>query len=655
VYFYSTVRIHQRDTQTLSKDPNRFCSHLYFVSLCLFVLYLLTQPAFAADKWLGIQTKNFLLVGNASESDIRRAGRTLEEFRSAVAMIFPKMEQTSSAPTTILVFKDDASLQPYKPLYKGQPSNLLAFFQPGEDVNYIAVTATPAAPNVVLHEYVHFLLRENVGGLPLWIKEGLAECYSTFELTGRNEFTIGRPPEQHIATFSTPQQFIPLKRLLTIQDGSPEYNEASKQGMFYAESWAIVHYLVFGPDAKRRSQFAKLLTSLAAGQTFEDAFGDAFQTDYGTLEDEVREYIRKRSSWPMMKVASRDTLQVDVRSVTAKTLPEAEYEFYLGDLLLHLNRLDDAEPHLTAALSKNPNLTAAQTSLAVLRVRQRRYDDALALLKKAVETDSKNYIVHFYYAYALERADEDAPAAIASSPAEKYETMRTYAKKSIDLAPRYVEAYLLLARLDLTAGEHLDEAEATLKKAVSIAPGREDLQLMLAQTYLRTSRREDARAVLSVIERTAVNPDIRRRVTTLLDQTEQTFTFTEITPGIEKELAKEKLTPAPAPAPPANRRVQETVLEALTPIGPAVEGEKLSGLLTNMDCSNGLTLRVRTDRTTTELHSSDPRKVQFLSYTTQVTDNIRCGPQNPAKPVVVTYRPTPGGSGEPLVIEFQDK
>src|SRR5262245_60784885 len=64
---------------------------------CVFSL-----PAFAADKWLSINTKNFLLVGNASESEIRRVGRTLEEFRSAVATIFPKMGQTSSVPTTIL-------------------------------------------------------------------------------------------------------------------------------------------------------------------------------------------------------------------------------------------------------------------------------------------------------------------------------------------------------------------------------------------------------------------------------------------------------------------------------------------------------------------------------------------------------------------------
>jgi tetratricopeptide (TPR) repeat protein len=630
---------------------------------CTFVaLYLLSvsTPAFAADKWLSIQTKNFHLVGNAGESDIRKVGRTLEEFRSAVAISFPKMEQTSSVPTTILVFKNDESFKPYKPLFKGQPSNLLAFFQPGEDVNYIAVTANLPSPGIVLHEYMHFLLRENIGGLPLWMSEGLAETYSTFELGGKNEFTIGRPPDQHITTLSTPQQFIPVKRLLAVQDNSPEYNEESKQGMFYAESWAMVHYLVLGADARRRGQFTQLVSLLGTGMSFEDGFAEAFQTDYGTLEEEVREYIRKRSSWPTMKVATRDTIQVDVRAMKTTTLSEAESEFYLGDLLLHLNRLSDAEPHLTAALSKSPNLTAAQTSLAMLRIRQKRYDDALQLLKKSVAADSKNAIVNFYYAYVLDRMDADSATGTADSVAERYATMRAYANKSIELAPRHVESYALLARIDLNSGENLEEAETLLKKALAIAPGRDDVRMLLAQTYLRTNRRDDARALLSVIERSATNPDIQRRATAMLDQTEKTASFAEITGLFDKEI-KEQVEAVPAqprplaPPPTPTRQVEETVLEALTPIGPAVEGEKIGGLLINLDCSNGLTLTVRTDRTTMRLHSSAPDKIQFLSYTADVTDNVKCGARNPGAPVTVTYRPGADGLGEPLVVEFLAK
>ena len=75
----------------------------------------------------------------------------------------------------------------------------------------------------------------------------------------------------------------------------------------------------------------------------------------------------------------------------------------------------------------------------------------------------------------------------------------------------------------------------------------------------------------------------------------------------------------------------------------------------NLECENGLTLTIRTDRTTIQLRSTDPQKIQFLSYTTDVTDNIRCGTRNPGTPVTVTYRPITGAPGEPLVIEFLEK
>src|SRR6266852_4667698 len=372
-------------------------------ALMVLVLLLSALPAFAAEKFLSIRFKNFLLVGNASEPEIRRVGRSLEDFRSSLSIMFPKMDQTPAVPVTVLVFKNDESLTPYKPLYEGKPANAIAFFQPGEDVNYIAVTPAPQLPNVVLHEYVHLMLRDNVGSLPLWITEGLAESYSTFEMGGKqNEFTIGRALDRHLATFANAMQFMPLKKLLEVKRNSPEYNEQSKQGTFYAESWAFVHYLILGPNAKRRTQFAQLLIALTRGDPFEESFSEAFQTDYGTLEDEVRGYIRNQKSWPTMKVTSKENLQVDVRSMNTTTLSEGEYEFYLGDLLLHMNRLADAETHLTTAASKSPSNSGAQASLAILRIRQKKYDEALALLKKAVEADSKNPMVNFYYAYAMD-------------------------------------------------------------------------------------------------------------------------------------------------------------------------------------------------------------------------------------------------------------
>jgi hypothetical protein len=99
-------------------------------------------------------------------------------------------------------------------------------------------------------------------------------------------------------------------------------------------------------------------------------------------------------------------------------------------------------------------------------------------------------------------------------------------------------------------------------------------------------------------------------------------------------------------APPPPRR--EAVLEALNaPARP--EGEHVTGLLTLLDCTSGLTLHVRTDAQMLQLHSDNPTSIQFLSYVPDVSANITCGPRDPGIPVTITYQKE---ALEPLVVEF---
>ena len=107
----------------------------------LFVAMILcgTRFAGAAEKWISVQSPNFLLVGNASESRIRRLANDLEQLRAVFAMRFPGAGQQSSATTTVVVFKDDLAFRPFKPLYESKPSNISGYFQSGSDVNIMAL------------------------------------------------------------------------------------------------------------------------------------------------------------------------------------------------------------------------------------------------------------------------------------------------------------------------------------------------------------------------------------------------------------------------------------------------------------------------------------------------------------------------------------
>ena len=66
-----------------------------------------------------------------------------------------------------------------------------------------------------------------------------------------------------------------------------------------------------------------------------------------------------------------------------------------------------SEGYLQKALALDPNHPMANASLAMLRVREGKVEEARKNLERAVTANSQNYLIHYYYAYALsQRRDE---------------------------------------------------------------------------------------------------------------------------------------------------------------------------------------------------------------------------------------------------------
>src|SRR3712207_5969768 len=101
---------------------------------------LAAQAAAAKDTWTSVRSQNFLLVGNASEKEIRQVATRLEQFRHVFTRLFPKVNFNTPVPTTVVVFKSDSAYKPFKPVVDGKVSEVAGYFQSGEDVNYITLT-----------------------------------------------------------------------------------------------------------------------------------------------------------------------------------------------------------------------------------------------------------------------------------------------------------------------------------------------------------------------------------------------------------------------------------------------------------------------------------------------------------------------------------
>ena len=440
------------------------------------VLFVLPVSAPAKDNWIKLESKNFTVIGNADERDIRKLAISLEQFRHVISLLFPRARIETPVSTTVFLFKSHRSFKPFKPQYQGKTKEDVAgYFQASPDGNYIALTSENGlgdAHEVIFHEYEHFVIRNNLPNAPVWLNEGLAEFFSTFTTSGDDrKGALGAPIPQHILTLRE-RKLLPLETLLSVSQESPHYNETGKAGIFYAESWALVHYLMLANESKRQSQLTTFIGGLTTGMSLEENFRQSFQSDYATLERELRSYVGK-FTFPVLNIAFPK--QLEFAKETQRTpMSEAEVQFYLGDLLLRDSRIDEAETFLRRSLELDPNFTMSQISLGILRMDQKRLPEARKILESAIASDPRNYLGHLYYGNVLAREEQLG------------EAINSY-QQAIKLRPDVARPYSDLAYAYLNIGRDEQAVEA-FDHATRIDPRNPYIYRTRSYVYLRLAR-----------------------------------------------------------------------------------------------------------------------------------------------------------------------
>lgn len=497
-----------------------------FGSLLFIVFCLLAAPPVrtvtAKDTWTSMRSRNYLLIGNASAEDIRTIAVQLERFRDIFTRQFKDAALNSPVPTTVIVFKNDSSFGPYKPLFRGRPADVAAYFQFGSDMNYITLSTERRQDDsyaMIFHESVHLLVDNKVRTSPAWFTEGLAEYFSALDFlaeknAGGKLAVFGKPIVRHILKLRQ-DKLLPLATLFGVDRASPYYNEREKSSVFYAESWALIHYLTHGQGGRRQPQLARFLELLASGTPLAQSFQQAFESDYATLEKELKEYVRqdkyRATVIPYVEPADSD------RELKGVPLTEAQVLAYLGDLLLHYERDDDAGKHLRQALALTPELAAAHASLGMLHVRQRDFAAAKEHLQRAMKGDPQNYLAQYYYAYALSSEPMDQQQTVTGYAPETVSQMRAALTRAIEIAPNFPEPYRLLAFVNLITNTRLDEAVELLERALTLSPGRHEFSYVLAQVHLRRKDYKAARVILEQVIASNPNPQMRALAQEMLE------------------------------------------------------------------------------------------------------------------------------------------
>ncbi len=586
----------------------------------------------ARENWLGVQSKHLLVIGNSSERDIRQVATRLEQFRSASSGILTSRGWTEKVPTTIIVFKSDASYRPFK-----VNENNAGYFQPGPDVNYITLSTETRGDqdpyNIIFHEYTHLLIHNTIGAAPPWFNEGFAEYYSTLAFNDRTVY-VGRPIQRHINLLKR-VPILPLRTLFQVDYKSPYYNEGHKQSIFYAQSWALIHFLMQNKNGQRAIQIKNFLQLLKDRMPTERAFQQAFETTFEGLQTELAQYIQQG-----LYTVNQFELERRVENNTALksvTVSEVDSQAYLGDLLVHSNR-PEAEEFLQRALQLDSKHQLANAALGMLRMRQGNLDQASAYLEKAVDAGTTNYLIHYYYAYTLTRTnDTDVTLSNPLSHDVAIKARRSL-QKTIALRPDYPDAYNLLAFINLVTNTDIDGTIATMLQVSAKFPERIDFPYMLGQLYMFIDDYVKARPLLEKVAAGNVEERVKRHAEKLL------VTMTNIEEQrAQKEASRRSravslgLTTTPdftARPPDPSSELREALRM------PAAGEKQVQGKLVSIECEpNSLVFVVKTDEKVLRLKTETFQQVKRTTFTDDVKGTITCGLRKPENAVVVCYIP----------------
>ncbi|HSN87764.1 MAG TPA: tetratricopeptide repeat protein, partial [Thermoanaerobaculia bacterium] len=319
--------------------------------------------------------------------------------------------------------------------------------------------------------------------LPLWLNEGLAEYYSTFEVSG-NEAKIGLPHPHHIVWLRK-NALIPLPTLLSIDEQSPEYNEESPRGAFYAQSWALVHYLLAG-SPERRLQAVEYLRLIQTGSPREEAFRKAFG-DPAALERELRIYVQSYVfNFGRAPVEPGTNLTVE-----AQPMAWHDVLYRLGNLLVNVGAEHEkaAAEHFKAALEAQPDHGPALSGLGEIEERAGRRREAHAYYERAAQLAPGDFLIQYLYGENLLELDQSR---------ESREKARAALTRVVALQPDFGEAWARIG-YSYNGQEALPpEAIQSLETAFRLLPSRMDVTHNLAIAYAQNGQRDKA---LKLIDR----------------------------------------------------------------------------------------------------------------------------------------------------------
>ena len=458
----------------------------------------------ADERWIRARSKHFIFISSADESRTRTVAAELETLAAALTQVDSAFSASPATPTRVILFSNRREVRPYFDILRNrrdsEVSGVFVKQREGGTMLLSDASALRGGDRPPLHELVHYLLDSGDAHPPLWLDEGLAEYFSNATIR-RGGISAGEPMRNHLATLRQRARLAPAV-LFEVTRQSETYNAPPGQALFYAESWAIVDWLV-RTSSRNAADFYAFVHDVSHGVPAAAALQSRYHRSLREIDWALSRYLTA----PGAGVAITIPVPATETNVVVAPVDRATVLYELGHFLAEVDGLsDEAERHLRAALDVQPEHARALAGIASLRAAAASYAEATALFERAIAAEPDDIEIALAYAEVLMQDQGGAPSPAADDLDDDVARFRkARALLQGTLAHRAEPAFpagRILGDLGATYSVENDVAPgiAALEEACRLLPSRADFSIHLLALYRRNGDRAHADPIVAALD-----------------------------------------------------------------------------------------------------------------------------------------------------------
>lgn len=446
-------------------------------------------PAWAGSGWRLTRSDHFEVYSQSSDASARSTLVWFEQLRGFF------LQQTGLTldhlpPVRVIVF---GSAREYDPYRAGSAD---AYYVGAEAQDYIVMLASsPGEYRIAAHEYAHLILHGSGLNYPAWLREGLAEFFSTARVTEAGSELGGDLPAR--SQILQRRAWMPLAELLAAPEESLRSNDRPSVEVFYAQSWALTGMLFLSPSYGPR--FPELAAALSLGEPSIAAIAKVYAKSIDEVTGDLHAWVDRRG----VPAAHLPGVAIPSPGIEVSDVPEFAARSVLADLLMVTGQLERSEALYRDLDRQAPASAGIPAALGTIALRRGDKEGARREWKRALDRGVSDASLCYRYA---------ALAGMAGLPNDE---IRPALERAIALRPDFDDARYTLALLEKNSS-HYEAAVTQLRAMRRIAPARRyDYWSTMSDALNELDQRSEATAAADQAARYATSPSERARAAQL--------------------------------------------------------------------------------------------------------------------------------------------